>query len=177
MLTIRLSRAGAKKRPFFHITVADSRKPRDGRFVERVGFFNPIASGKEVRLDLNHERLDYWVSKGAQISDRVLFLMKQEKESPEQKAKREEKKEKKRIKKASKKASEKATATVAPEEAAPEEAAKEEAAPEEAAPEEAAKEEAAKEEAAPEEAAPEEGAKETPQENDSEENDPQDKEK
>ena len=152
MLTIRLSRAGAKKRPFFHITVADSRKPRDGRFVERVGFFNPIASGKEVRLDLNHERLDYWVSKGAQISDRVLFLMKQEKESPEQKAKREEKKEKKRIKKASKKASEKATATVAPEEAAPEEAAKEEA-------------------------APEEGAKETPQENDSEENDPQDKEK
>ena len=157
MLTIRLSRAGAKKRPFFHITVADSRKPRDGRFVERVGFFNPIASGKEVRLDLNHERLDYWVSKGAQISDRVLFLMKQEKESPEQKAKREEKKEKKRIKKASKKASEKATATVAPEEAAPEEA--------------------AKEEAAKEEAAPEEGAKETPQENDSEENDPQDKEK
>ena len=125
MLTIRLSRAGAKKRPFFHITVADSRKPRDGRFVERVGFFNPIASGKEVRLDLNHERLDYWVSKGAQISDRVLFLMKQEKESPEQKAKREEKKEKKRIKKASKKASEKATATVAPEEAAPEEGAKE----------------------------------------------------
>ena len=106
MLTIRLSRAGAKKRPFFHITVADSRKPRDGRFVERVGFFNPIASGKEVRLDLNHERLDYWVSKGAQISDRVLFLMKQEKESPEQKAKREQKKEKKRIKKASKKAAE-----------------------------------------------------------------------
>ena len=125
MLTIRLSRAGAKKRPFFHITVADSRKPRDGRFVERVGFFNPIASGKEVRLDLNHERLDYWVSKGAQISDRVLFLMKQEKESPEQKAKREEKKEKKRIKKASKKAAEKATATAAPEEAAPEEAAEE----------------------------------------------------
>ena len=162
MLTIRLSRAGAKKRPFFHITVADSRKPRDGRFVERVGFFNPIASGKEVRLDLNHERLDYWVSKGAQISDRVLFLMKQEKESPEQKAKREEKKEKKRIKKASKKASEKATATVAPEEAAPEEAAKEEAAPEAE---------------TKEEAAPEEGAKETPQENDSEENDPQDKEK
>ena len=157
MLTIRLSRAGAKKMPFFHITVADSRKPRDGRFVERVGFFNPIASGKEVRLDLNHERLDYWVSKGAQISDRVLFLMKQEKESPEQKAKREEKKEKKRIKKASKKASEKATATVAPEEAA--------------------KEEASPEAETKEEAAPEEGAKETPQENDSEENDPQDKEK
>ena len=157
MLTIRLSRAGAKKRPFFHITVADSRKPRDGRFVERVGFFNPIASGKEVRLDLNHERLDYWVSKGAQISDRVLFLMKQEKESPEQKAKREQKKEKKRIKKASKKAAEKATAT--------------------AAPEEAAKEEAAPEVETKEEAAPEEGAKETPQENDSEENDPQDKEK
>ena len=157
MLTIRLSRAGAKKRPFFHITVADSRKPRDGRFVERVGFFNPIASGKEVRLDLNHERLDYWVSKGAQISDRVLFLMKQEKESPEQKAKREQKKEKKRIKKASKKAAEKATAT--------------------AAPEEAAKEDAAPEAETKEEAAPEEGAKETPQENDSEENDPQDKEK
>ena len=55
MLTIRLARSGAKKRPFFHITVADSRKPRDGRFVERVGYFNPIASGKELRLNINQE--------------------------------------------------------------------------------------------------------------------------
>ena len=99
MLTIRLARSGAKKRPFFHITVADSRKPRDGRFVERVGFFNPIASGKEVRLNINHERLDYWVSKGAQLSGKVLFLIKEENENSEQKAKREEKKEKKRIRK------------------------------------------------------------------------------
>ena len=104
MLTIRLARSGAKKRPFFHITVADSRKPRDGRFVERVGFFNPIASGKEVRLNINHERLDYWVSKGAQLSGKVLFLIKEENENSEQKAKREEKKEKKRIRKTTRKA-------------------------------------------------------------------------
>ena len=76
MLTIRLSRTGAKKRPFFHITVADSRMPRDGRFIERVGYFNPIAKGKEIRLEVNKERVDYWLTQGAKVSDRVFSLFK-----------------------------------------------------------------------------------------------------
>ena len=102
MLTIRLARAGAKKRPFFHITVADSRKPRDGRFVERVGYFNPISSGKEARLEINQERIDYWLSQGAQVSDRVLTLIKEKNETPEEKAKREQTKEKRRLRKVAK---------------------------------------------------------------------------
>ena len=97
MLTIRLARAGAKKRPFFHITVADSRKPRDGRFVERIGYFNPISSGKEVRLEINQDRIDYWLSQGAQVSDRVLTLIKEKNENAEEKAKREQGKEKRRL--------------------------------------------------------------------------------
>ena len=103
MLTIRLARAGAKKRPFFHITVADSRKPRDGRFVERIGYFNPIAKGKEVRLEINQERVDFWIGKGAKASNRVLNLFRENIETPEEKTKREEKKEKKRLIKISKK--------------------------------------------------------------------------
>ena len=99
MLTIRLARSGAKKRPFYHISVADSRMPRDGRFVERVGYYNPIASGQEVRLEVNLERIDYWISKGAQPSDRVLNLLKQNKETPEQTEKRLAVKEAKRVKK------------------------------------------------------------------------------
>ena len=58
MLTIRLARSGAKKRPFYHISVADSRMPRDGRFVERVGYYNPIASGQEIKLQIDVERID-----------------------------------------------------------------------------------------------------------------------
>ena len=104
MLTIRLSRAGAKKRPFFHITVADSRKPRDGRFIERVGYFNPISKGKEVRLEIDQERIDYWLSQGANISDRVLTLIKESNETPEEKVKREAKKEKRRLRKLDKRA-------------------------------------------------------------------------
>ena len=104
MLTIRLARAGAKKKPFFHITVADSRMPRDGRFIERVGYFNPISRGKEVRLEVNQERIDYWVSQGAQLSERVLTLIEESKETPEEKIKREEKKEKRRLKKVAKSA-------------------------------------------------------------------------
>ncbi len=76
MVTIRLSRAGSKKRPFYHLTVTDSRNPRDGRFIERVGFFNPIARGQEERLRVDNDRIDYWVSKGAQVSDRVAKLVK-----------------------------------------------------------------------------------------------------
>jgi len=104
MLTIRLARAGAKKRPFFHITVADSRKPRDGRFVERVGYFNPISKGKGVRLEINQERIDYWLSQGAQVSERVLTLIKEKNETAEEKAKREQGKEKRRLRKVAKRA-------------------------------------------------------------------------
>ena len=74
MVTIRLARNGAKKRPFYHITVCDSRKSRDGRFIERIGFFNPLARGKEERLRLDLGRMEYWASKGAQSSPRVAKL-------------------------------------------------------------------------------------------------------
>ena len=146
MLTIRLARSGAKKRPFYHVSVADSRMPRDGRFVERVGYYNPIASGQEVRLQLDLERIDYWIGQGAQPSDRVLNLLKQNKETPEQTEKRLAIKDQKRQKKLAKKLADKE-----PEEAPAEEAALLEEAPaEEAAPvEEAAAEEAPAEEAAP----------------------------
>jgi small subunit ribosomal protein S16 len=77
MVKIRLSRGGSKKRPFYHLTVADSRSSRDGRFIERVGFFNPIARGQEERLRVDAERVDYWVGQGAQISDRVKTLLKE----------------------------------------------------------------------------------------------------
>ena len=76
MVTIRLARGGSKKRPFYHLTVANSRNARDGRFVERVGFFNPIAAGAEVRLSVNEERVQYWLSQGAQPSERVAALLK-----------------------------------------------------------------------------------------------------
>ncbi|WP_286236729.1 30S ribosomal protein S16 [Neptuniibacter halophilus] len=79
MVTIRLSRGGAKKRPFYHISVADSRNPRDGRFIERVGFFNPSARGQEERLRIALDRVEYWQGKGAQLSDRVAALVKEAK--------------------------------------------------------------------------------------------------
>lgn len=77
MVKIRLSRGGAKKNPFYHIVVTDSRKARDGRKIERVGFFNPVARGKEERLRLDLERVDYWTGVGAQVSDRVKSLISQ----------------------------------------------------------------------------------------------------
>ncbi len=76
MVTIRLSRGGAKKRPFYHVTVTESRNARDGRFIERVGFFNPVARGQEVRVRLDADRIAYWQSQGAQVSDRVAKLVK-----------------------------------------------------------------------------------------------------
>ncbi len=79
MVIIRLSRGGAKKRPFYHISVADSRNPRDGRFIERVGFFNPTARGQEERLRIALDRVEYWQGKGAQLSDRVAKLVKEAK--------------------------------------------------------------------------------------------------
>lgn len=77
MVTIRLARGGAKKRPFYHIVVIDSRKARDGRSIERLGYFNPIAQGKAQRLHLMTDRLEYWLSTGAQPSERVETLIKE----------------------------------------------------------------------------------------------------
>lgn len=77
MVIIRLSRAGAKKRPFYHMVVTDSRKRRDGSSIERIGYFNPVARGQEVRLHLEMDRLVHWQSLGAQLSDRVSSLVKE----------------------------------------------------------------------------------------------------
>ena len=77
MVTIRLARGGSKKRPFYHLTVADSRTARNGRFIERVGFFNPLARGQEERLRVDVQRIEHWVSKGAQLSARVAKLVKE----------------------------------------------------------------------------------------------------
>jgi small subunit ribosomal protein S16 len=75
MVTIRLARGGAKKRPFYHIVVTDSRNRRDGRCIERVGFFNPIAQDKDEGLRINRERIAYWLSVGAKTSERVSKLL------------------------------------------------------------------------------------------------------
>ena len=77
MVKIRLSRGGAKGRPFYHIIVADEHKARDGRNIGRLGFYNPVAAGKEVRLQLDAEKVKAWVAKGAQLSDKVRWLMKE----------------------------------------------------------------------------------------------------
>ena len=84
MVVIRLSRSGAKKNPYYFITVADSRNARDGAFIERLGFFNPMARGQEERLRLDLDKLNEWISKGAQVSDRVLALVKESKLTPEE---------------------------------------------------------------------------------------------
>lgn len=77
MVVIRLARGGAKKRPFYNIVAADSRNRRDGRFIERVGFYNPVATGGEIGLSVNAERLAYWTQNGAQLSSTVARLVKQ----------------------------------------------------------------------------------------------------
>lgn len=77
MVVIRLARGGAKKRPFYSMVVTDSRNRRDGRFVERIGFFNPVASGAEVKLSVDQARAAYWLSQGAQPSERVAQLLKE----------------------------------------------------------------------------------------------------
>ena len=76
MVTIRLARGGAKKRPFYHIVVTDSRARRDSSYIERLGYYNPMAKGQEVRLNLENDRIDHWVSQGAQPSERVAKLLK-----------------------------------------------------------------------------------------------------
>ena len=160
MVIIRLARSGAKKNPYYFITVADERRPRDGAFIERLGFFNPMAKGQEERLRLDLDKLNEWVSKGAQVSDRVNNLVKEAKLTPEEleakmtakKAKADAKKaaiNEKLAKEAEAKAAEEASAEEAAlvEEAPAEEAqAEEEAAPVEEAP---AEEAPAEEEAAP----------------------------
>ncbi len=75
MVKIRLSRGGAKKQPFYHIVVTDSRNSRDGRNIERLGFFNPVARGQDERLRLDTDRIDHWVKQGAQVSERVSKLV------------------------------------------------------------------------------------------------------
>lgn len=76
MVTIRLARAGTKKRPFYHIVAADKRKARDGRFIERLGFYNPAARGADQKLLVDGARVAYWTGTGAQLSERVAFLIK-----------------------------------------------------------------------------------------------------
>ena len=86
MVVIRLARHGAKKSPFYHVTVADKQAKRDGRFVERVGFYSPIARGQAEELRLDLERVDYWLSEGAQPSERVKQLISQARASQERAA-------------------------------------------------------------------------------------------
>jgi small subunit ribosomal protein S16 len=150
MVKIRLARGGAKKNPFYSIVATDSRKRRDSGYIERIGYFNPVARGQEVRLQLEEDRLSYWISQGAQISDRVKQLVKEykdpsirEKQLAMQAAKADEK-----AKKIA--AEEKAKADLEAKEAA--EAAAQEAAAEEAAAAEAEAEAPAEE--APAEEAP-----------------------
>ena len=182
-LKIRLSRAGAKKRPFYRVVVADTRSPRDGRFLERLGTFDPmLPKDHPERVRLNVERVRHWLGVGALPSDRVarflgaaeIIPMPARRNNPQKaqpKAKALER-QAARAEKAAAAASAQAEAPAetapaeaeaaadeaAPAEAPPEEAAPEKAAPDEAAAEEAAPEEAVAEEAAPEEAAPEEEA-------------------
>jgi len=169
MVVVRLAKSGAKKNPYYFITVADSRKPRDGGYIERLGFFNPSAKGSEERLRFNLERFDHWVTQGAQASDKVSELVKDARLSPEdlqvkldaKQAKRTQKKEVLAAQKvaelaaqAEADAKEEAEAAPEAEEAAPEAEVAEEAAPEAEVAEEAAP---AEEEVAPaeEEPAPE----------------------
>lgn len=78
MVSIRLSRGGSKSRPFYHLNVTDSRSSRNGRYIERVGFFNPVAKGQEERLRIDADRVAYWVAQGAQCSERVAQLLKEQ---------------------------------------------------------------------------------------------------
>ncbi len=79
MVVIRLARGGAKKRPFYNVVVTDSRSRRDGRFIERVGFYNPVAAAHEEGLRIAHDRVDYWRAHGAKLSDTVNTLVKRAK--------------------------------------------------------------------------------------------------
>jgi small subunit ribosomal protein S16 len=174
MVVVRLAKSGAKKNPYYFITVADSRKPRDGGYIERLGFFNPSAKGSEERLRFNLDRFDHWVSQGAQASDKVSELVKDARLSPEdlqakldaKKAKRTQKKEVLAAQKVAELAAQAEVEAKEEAEATPEAEATEEAAPEAEATEEAAPEAEATEateeaeETAPEAEATEEAAPE-----------------
>ena len=175
MVVIRLSRTGAKKRPFYHICVTDRRKRRDSNHIEKLGFFNPIAKKGEEKIRLDVERFDYWTSVGAIPSDTVMTLYKRSKlseedvETIEEKklAQKQRRKERDVLKKQeeAEKTAEEAAAEEAPAEEAPAEEAPAEEAPAEEAAEEASAEEAPAEEAPAEEAPAEEApAEEAPAE-------------
>jgi len=168
MVKIRLARGGAKKKPFYSIVATDSRKRRDSGYIERIGYFNPVAQGQEVRLQFEEDRLEYWVSQGAQISDRVKQLAREYKDpsirekylaakeakiAAAEKAKSEAEAAAKAEAEAAAKAEAKAEAEVKKEQAeeAPAEEAPAEEAPVEEAPVEAPAEEAPAEEAEAEE--------------------------
>ena len=156
MVVIRLSRSGAKKNPYYFITVADSRNARDGAFIERLGFYNPSAKGQEEILRIDIEKIDEWVSKGAQVSDRVKRLIKDSKLSPEElDARKAAKKDKADAKKAAALAAKQEEIKKQAEEAAEEAAPAEDAAPEET---------PAEEEVPAEEEAPEEASEDNPEE-------------
>ncbi|MDA9970003.1 30S ribosomal protein S16 [Gammaproteobacteria bacterium] len=171
MVVVRLAKSGAKKNPYYFITVADSRKPRDGGYIERLGFFNPSAKGSEERLRFNLERFDHWVTQGAQASDKVSELVKDARLSPEdlqvkldaKQAKRTQKKEVLAAQKVAELAAQAEADAKEEAEAAPEPEAAEAAAPETEAAEEAAPEAEAAEEAAPEAEAAEEAAAPEPE--------------
>ena len=157
MVVVRLAKSGAKKNPYYFITVADSRKPRDGGYIERLGFFNPSAKGSEERLRFNLERFDHWVTQGAQASDKVSELVKDARLSPEdlqvkldaKQAKRTQKKEVLAAQKVAELAAQAEADAKEEAEAAPEAEVAEEAAPEaevEVAEEEAPEPEVVKEE-------------------------------
>ena len=84
MVVVRLAKSGAKKNPYYFITVADSRKPRDGAYIERLGFYNPSAKGSEERMRFNIERLEHWITQGAQLSDKVNELAKDARLTPDE---------------------------------------------------------------------------------------------
>ena len=163
MVVVRLAKSGAKKNPYYFITVADSRKPRDGAFIERLGFFNPSAKGSEERMRFNVERLDHWISQGAQLSDKVSELAKDARlSSDELQAKLDAKIDKRAQKKEAIKAQKIAELEAKAKEAAEEEAKAEAEAPAEEAPAEAAAEaEAPAEETSVEETQTEESEEES----------------
>ena len=133
MVVVRLAKSGAKKNPYYFITVADSRKPRDGAFIERLGFFNPSAKGSEERMRFNVDRLDHWISQGAQLSDKVKELAKDARLSPDDlQSKLDAKKDRRTQKKEAIKAQKVAELEAKAKEAAEEEASIEEGAVEDA---------------------------------------------
>ena len=167
MLKIRMSRGGAKKRPFYKIVVADSRRPRDGKFIEKVGFFNPLLpKDKKERLNLDIDRIKYWLAQGAQPSERIARFLGQaevipmpaQRNNPIKAKPKKKAQEKLKAAAEAKKAAEAAPAEAAPAETPAAEAAPAEAAPAEAAPAETPAAEAAPAETPAAEAAPAEAA-------------------